>query len=249
VKIRLSNEIYEALLKLATERGVSIDEYAGWVVVDHVMRPGTDAKAELSRLEKWVKEIDGRLSLVEKYMEDVLSAKTPTSTPRAQAPQAPQQPQFQPPQQPPAPQPPEPAPKLMPASELPEARKALEEVERAKAEEAKPEEAVGIGKRSREGVFKELTVKWILEKAKKDPDQFVEEWVRKGYNANRVGDRVVIASDDVIESVVNELNARGVQGPGALQGIEDKDLKRKATAISAAGFIYFDAVTKTWKRT
>jgi len=210
------------------------------------------------RLEGKVRELEDRLSLVEKCMEDLLFAK-----PQAQAPQAPQQPpapspaqpapqpqpQSQPPQPQPQQQPASPEPKLIPASELPEAKKALERVGRARASKAGAEGGRSEGGKAREGVFKELSVKWILENAKKDPDQFVDEWVRKGYNANRVGDKVVIASDDVVESVVNELNARGVQGPSALQGIEDKDLRRKATAVSAAGFIYFDAVTKTWKKT
>jgi len=197
------------------------------------------------RLEEKMRELEERISFVEKYMEDVLFAKAPT--PRAQAPQAPQQPPSQPTPQPQPPQQP-PEPKLIPASELPEAKKSLEEVERAKAEEAKPEEAVGIRKRAREGVFKEISVKWIQEKAGKSPEEFVEEWAKKGYNANKVGDKVIIASDDVIESVLNELNARNVQGPGALQGIEDKELKRRAMSISAAGFIYFDVTTKRWKR-
>lgn len=209
------------------------------------------------KLEEKMRELEERISFVEKCMEDVLFAKAPTSTPQAQAPQAPQQPQPTPsppppPLQPPAQQPPqqlpEPTPKLIPASELPEAKKALEEVERAKDEEAKPEEAVGVRKRAREGVFKEISVEWILKKARKAPEEFVEEWARKGYNANKVGDKVIIASDDVVESILNELNARNVQGPGALQNIEDKELKRRAMSISAAGFIYFDVTTKRWKR-
>jgi len=198
------------------------------------------------RLEEKMRELEERISFVEKYMEDVLFAKAPT--PRAQAPQAPQQPPSQPTPQPqPSQQPPE--PKLIPASELPEAKKALEEVERAKAEEAKPEGDVGVRKRAREGVFKEISVEWILKKAGKSPEEFVEEWAKKGYNANRAGDKVIIASDDVVESILNELNARNVQGPGALQNIEDKELRRRAVDISAAGFIYFDVTTKRWKRT
>jgi hypothetical protein len=195
-----------------------------------------------TRLEEKVRELEDRLSFVEKHMEDLLFTKAPTSTPQAQAPQAPQQPQ---PSESPTPQaqpqqPPE--PKLIPASELPEAKKALEEAKPEKGgEEAKP-------KRAREGVFKELSVKWIQEKAGKAPEEFMEEWARRGYNTNKVGDKVIIASDDVVESVLNELNARNVQGPGALQNIEDKELRRRAVDISAAGFIYFDATTKRWKR-
>ena len=253
VSTRISDEAYEALLRMAKERGLTLYDYIR-ETLEGLARKGSahlavyesvDVKAELSRFERWVKEIDDRLSFVEKCMEDVLFAKTPTSTPQAQAPQAPQQPQPSQPQQQPQ-QPPE--PKLIPASELPEAKKALEEAERAKAEEAKPEEAVGVRKRAREGVFKEISVEWILKKAGKSPEEFVEEWARKGYNANKVGDKVVIASDDVVESVLNELNARNVQGPGALQEIQDKELRRRAVSISAAGFIYFDATTRKWKR-
>lgn len=124
----------------------------------------------------------------------------------------------------------------------------MEELEKAKAEQkAGPAEA-RKAKTKKAGAFKILTAKWIKENTGKDPEEFMREWEEMGYNVKMVGDRVVIASDDVVESVLNELNARNVQGPGALQDVKDKELRRRATAISAAGFIYFDATTKRWKR-
>jgi hypothetical protein len=75
------------------------------------------------RLEEKMRELEDRLSLVERYMEDLLFLRAPT--PQAQAPQA--QPQVAHPSQPQPSQPPE--PKLIPASELPEAKKALGEAE------------------------------------------------------------------------------------------------------------------------
>jgi len=90
------------------------------------------------RLEEKVRELEDRLSFVEKCMEDLLFTKA--TAPRAQAqppqpqpqPSAPQAQLPQPPIQPPQ-QPQQPEPKLIPASELPEARKALEEAERVEA--------------------------------------------------------------------------------------------------------------------
>jgi chemotaxis protein histidine kinase CheA len=94
-----------------------------------------------TRLEEKVRELEDRLSFVEKYMEDLLF-KAPQA--QAQAPQAPQQPPAPQPQPQQQPQQPSalPEPKLIPASELPEAKKALEEAEaRPKAEPSKAEEA------------------------------------------------------------------------------------------------------------
>jgi hypothetical protein len=233
ISVRVDDVTYSKLALKAREKGVSLyayvrevlREHAGLVSSQESGEAGTGAVVELqsklSELSSKVSSLEERLSLIEKHMEDLLSSKAGGSAPQALTESKPSTLAS------------EKAPKLVTASELLEAKE--------------PEK--GEAKRAREGVFKEITVKWIVEKAKKDPDQFVEEWVKKGYNANRVGDKVVIASDDVVEYVVNELNARGVKGPGALQDIDDKDLKRKAVAVSAAGFIYFDALTRTWKRT
>jgi hypothetical protein len=145
VSTRISDEAYEALLRMAKERGLTLYDYIREALEELARKgpayvtvyEGVDVKAELSRLGRWVREIDERLYFVEEHIEPLLSLLPKASTPApAQAPtpasqaQAPQQlppapsPQPQPSQQP---QQPPPEPKLIPASELPEAKKVLEE--------------------------------------------------------------------------------------------------------------------------
>ena len=173
------------------------------------------------KLEEKMRELEERISFVEKCMEDVLFAKAPTSTPQAQAPQAPQQPQPSPsppppPLQPPAQQPPqqlpEPTPKLIPASELPEAKKALEErAKPSKAEEAGKEVKVEL----RPFVIKrnpsnpEAYKKWLESQGRTVTGE-VEEVTKKGLVKIVFG-----TTSEVVDKICEKLTELKVP-PGAL---------------------------------
>jgi len=255
VSTRISDEAYESLLRMAKERGLTLYDYIR-ETLEELARKGSayvtvyesvNAKAELSRLEKWVKEIDERLSFVEKYVEDVLFTKAPTSTPQVQAVQTPQQPSQLP------------EPKLIPASELPEAKKVLEEAERAKAESGvKIEVREGEVKEERRikpkikktGVYKVLTVEWIKENTGKDPEEFMKEWEEMGCSVNYLPGKthVAIASDDVIEEAIRRANELKVKGSEGVERLKDEELKKRLRALNLAGFIYYDGTREEWRR-
>jgi hypothetical protein len=194
------------------------------------------------RLEEKVRELEDRLSLVEKYMEDLLFTKAPQA-------------QSQQPSQLPEPT----EPKLIPASELPEAKKALEEAERAKAEsgvkievregEVKEERRIKP-KTKKTGVYKVLTVEWIKEKTGKDPEEFMREWEEMGCSANYLPGKthVAIASDDVIEEAIRRANELKVKGNEGVEKLKDEELKKMLRALNLAGFIYYDGTREEWRR-
>jgi len=194
------------------------------------------------RLEEKVRELEDRLSLVEKYMEDLLFTKAPQA-------------QSQQPSRPPEPT----EPKLIPASELPEAKKVLEEAERAKAEsDAKAgvrEGEVKEVKKARPkikktGVYKVLTVEWIKENTGKDPEEFMREWEEMGCSANYLPGKthVAIASDDVIEETIQRANELKVKGNEGVERLKDEELKKRLRTLNLAGFIYYDGTREEWRR-
>ena len=123
LNVYLDRETYEALSRVAKERGMALYDMVKEVLRDFARRavfPPT-LEERIARLEAAFAELKNDVDfLMDIHMEE-----------RQAQPQQPPQPppaQAQPPQQPQQPE-----PKLIPASELPEARKALEEVGRVEA--------------------------------------------------------------------------------------------------------------------
>ena len=231
ISVSLDRDTYEELFKLAKKRDVDVYQLVKEALRD-LARSGVSAPA---RLEARLDELEERVEYLEEKLLELLSSG-----------QAPQHSQQAPPRPAPAPQAqqlqPQPQPQPQPQAQAQPQAQPQAQASARPAEEREKERA------PKRGVFKEISVKWIEERAKKDPERFVEEWAERGYHAARIGDKVFVASDDVVDEVIRALNERGVKGPGALEGVEDPDLRVKSTALSAMGAIYFDATTRTWKR-
>jgi len=134
-----------------------------------------------------------------------------------------------------------------------EAREARAEAEvKVRAEEPEePKEVKEVRKerKPKRGVFKVITTGWIRTRAGKEPEEFMKEWEEMGCTAALLpgGDKVLVVSDDVIEETIAKLNEVGAR-LGQLSELQDGELRERATNLSLASLIYFDATRNEWRR-